>query len=328
MLLKKLNIYKFLIASIIKIMKKFKPFILVLYFVSFQLNLTGAVITYELSGGRFGDNLLAYCHAKWLSYKYKIPIFYKPFEFSDQLVFHNVEFQMKFNNINKIHLTNKLDINANDSCIYSVPYFSEVKDEHKINPQWIYFKVDWNDPDFKKHIKNMIYPINLKMDYLKLPKDRTSVAVHIRTGGGYDQLSTNSNDTFNDYINFVFPLKFPPISFYIEQIKKISELLDNIPLYVYIFTDDANPQLLIEKISQEIQYKNIFFDFRKQGNAHNKNVLEDFFALTKFDCLIRGQSNFSLMASKISDYKIEISPIDYYRENNKPVINNIEINIK
>ncbi|HEV7737800.1 MAG TPA: hypothetical protein VGO47_10580, partial [Chlamydiales bacterium] len=39
-------------------------------------------ITYEFSGGRFGDNLLAYFHAKWVSYKYNIPFFYKEFPYS------------------------------------------------------------------------------------------------------------------------------------------------------------------------------------------------------------------------------------------------------
>src|ERR1700728_1817882 len=42
-------------------------------------------ITYALSGGRFGDNLLAFMHAKWFSYRFKLPLLYKPFPYSDQL---------------------------------------------------------------------------------------------------------------------------------------------------------------------------------------------------------------------------------------------------
>ena len=45
-----------------------------------------STITYELSGGRLGDNLVAYIHAKWISYKHDIPLEYKPFEHSNELV--------------------------------------------------------------------------------------------------------------------------------------------------------------------------------------------------------------------------------------------------
>ena len=48
-------------------------------------------VTYTFSGGRFGDNLLAYIHAKWIAYRYHIPLLYKPFDCSDQLVLHNLE---------------------------------------------------------------------------------------------------------------------------------------------------------------------------------------------------------------------------------------------
>ena len=44
------------------------------------------VITYELSDGRFGDNLLSYLHAKWISHEKKIPLLYKPFTFSNELI--------------------------------------------------------------------------------------------------------------------------------------------------------------------------------------------------------------------------------------------------
>ena len=40
-------------------------------------------VIYELSGGRFGDNLLSVAHAKWVAYSLGLPLVYLPFPFSD-----------------------------------------------------------------------------------------------------------------------------------------------------------------------------------------------------------------------------------------------------
>ena len=50
----------------------------------------------------------------------------------------------------------------------------------------------------------------------------------------------------------------------------------------------------------------IQFDCRETNNSANSNILEDFFAMTKFDASIHGDSNFSICAGLISDYKIEM----------------------
>ncbi len=52
----------------------------------------------------------------------------------------------------------------------------------------------------------------------------------------------------------------------------------------------------------------IEFDFRKTGNRHDANVLEDFFSLFLFDILIRPDSNFSLVPSLLHDYAILVTP--------------------
>src|SRR5438105_15457461 len=48
-------------------------------------------ITWQANGGRFGDNLLSYARAKWLSYKYNIPVLYQPFPYADELLLHENE---------------------------------------------------------------------------------------------------------------------------------------------------------------------------------------------------------------------------------------------
>ncbi len=50
------------------------------------------------------------------------------------------------------------------------------------------------------------------------------------------------------------------------------------------------------------QNSNIEFDFRRENNSHNKNVLTDFFSLFNFDVLIHSHSNFSISAACINDY--------------------------
>jgi len=46
------------------------------------------------------------------------------------------------------------------------------------------------------------------------------------------------------------------------------------------------------------------FDYRVDLNDEFINVLNDFFSLTLFDCLIRADSNFSGIAAKITDYNM------------------------
>src|SRR5271156_1825171 len=49
-------------------------------------------ITYPATGCRFGDNLLAYLNARWLSYKYNLPFLYRQFPYSDQLALHEKDY--------------------------------------------------------------------------------------------------------------------------------------------------------------------------------------------------------------------------------------------
>lgn len=290
-----------------------------------------AAVTYELSGGRLGDSLLAYAHAKWLTFQYNIPLLYVPFEYSDQLVLHISE--KRFNpteNIIRTSLSkNNMTIDVNKNYIYSVPYFSEDKTEFAINPHWIYYEVDWKNPVFKQQLQALIKPINNNFKLLDLPKDIITVALHVRRGGGYDEPFLDNPLEYRkgkSYTNLNFPLKFPPTSFYVEQLKKLSAMFKHAKMYVYVFTDDQNPQDVVDKIKKRLSlYDNMIFDYRPAGNAHNRNVLEDFFAITKFDCSIHPLSNFSLMAGKIADHKVEIFPVNFYRRKNEIIINEVKV---
>lgn len=292
-----------------------------------------AAVTYQLSGGRFGDNLIAFCHALWLAYKHNILLLYTPFKYGEQLVLGHITHVDSYKYMKKVTITEakigkiKTELNR----LYDVPYFSEFEIERNFpwNKNWIYFPVDWNDPKFCEQIRMFIRPINEELLNAHLPTDCITVAMHVRRGGSFEGpllADASAKDGRLEYIDINVPLRFPPDSFYLEQLKRISQLFNHQKLYVFIFTDLEKPAQFVDKMQRELsEYPNIVFDYRKQGNSHNANVVEDFFAMTQFDCLIRPQSNFSLAASKVGNYKVEISPTKHHWEDTKSIVDEIEI---
>jgi len=262
------------------------------------------LVTYSFSGGRFGDRLLSYIHAKWISYYHGIPLLYKPFIYSDQLVLHKEE----RSDFKKKHLrpitpkpNKNMNYNGPGKFLYTIPYFPESTWElTKGNTSWYHFCVDWKNEGFRQELKRLIHPLYLT-SFLDIPIDCISVALHIREGGGFDHA-----DVWTSY-----PMKFPPQTYYIEQLRKISELFPNRRLYAHIFTDHSNPKELVEGYKQNLKNLDIEFGYREAGNSHSSYVLEDFFEMMRFDCLIMPDSNFSMIPAKMGDYKVVIRPIDF-----------------
>jgi hypothetical protein len=303
-----------------------------------------SAVTYTFSGGRFGDNLTAYLHAKWISYKYNIPLLYKPFPYSDQLMMHELETEFQEFDIEFVEKILKegdaLDFDPESSTLYIIPYFPESREEFKLpHAHFPYFEVDWDDQGFVEEIRKMIQPRKLLCTDIALPNDKITVAVHVRKCTPefdapmlFEQAEDSSIEPkkWHEYGDHGFPFKFARDEYYIEQIRRISTFFGNQPLYVYLFTDAANPHELAEKYKTTLQLPNIEFDYRKTANKHDRNVLEDFFALTQFDCLIRVDSNFSLTASKLASYKIQVTPKHFYfhRTRGYPVIDEVSFTIK
>lgn len=279
-------------------------------------------VTYPLNDGRFGDCLLSYIHAKWLSYKYDVPLLYVPFRYSHELKLSQLEPSCYTNGhrfTQKIlQQHEKLEtLNAAVSTLFMIPYFPESAWERENLSLWnnaLYFHVDPSDPGFKTELKRCIAPIQV-LPELPLPKNRTSVAVHVRLGTGVD-----TGPTFE-----CFPMKFPAHEFYIDGIRTIYQMLHRSPLYVHIFTDDPNPLAIVQKYQSALSDCNIEFGFRESGNRHDSHVVEDFFAMTQFDCSVHGDSNYSICASFIADYKIEITPVKPYILNDRALIDVVRI---
>ena len=292
-----------------------------------SLNLGKSAITYYLSGGRFGDNLVAYLHAKWISCKYGIPLLYCPFKYSDQLVLSNAELLQSSYSAKKVQLLgiDTVKINPNNGTLYVVPWFPESLQEYEpVDHGFFYFNVNWDDEKFISEVREFIRP-QIRLNILQIPHDKITVAVHVRkNSNGFDapasfeqgkQVSMGTR-----YLDDCYPLKCVNDTFYIDGIKKIRDLFKGRSLYVYIFTDDNCPQKIAEKYQQLLNDPSIIIDYRHDNNNHEINVLEDFFSMLAFDCLIRPDSNFSLVASKLGRYKVVISPAGYQVKNNHPEI--------
>ena len=175
-------------------------------------------------------------------------------------------------------------------------------------------------------IKKMIKPYKPLPEF-NLPENIITVAVHVRKGGGFDApLLSKQKSPF--YADQRWPTKFPPDQYYIDQIKQLSEMLGDPPLYVHIFTDHQKPTEIVERYRKAVSKPNITYHCREEGNRHDRNILEDLFAMAKFDCLIRGSSHFSLSAQLIGNHMIVIHPKKAKWEGNKLIIEEVNTIIK
>ncbi len=265
--------------------------ILYLFCLASVLPIFPSTVSYNFSGGRFGDNLFAFTRALWISYKKGIPLSYRGFTYGDKLALSSLHRPLSrklHQGIPRTPIKNQEDLNrmnSKDNTIYLIPWRT-------------YIPVDWNDEGFKALLKKEIASKH-PLPQLNLPADRLFVAVHVRAGSGPDR-TIHLRRGFADKKH---PTKFPPNSFYVEQLKRLSELLDDQPLYVHIFTDSRTPENFVELFKKEVNKPNIEYGYKR-----NADVLEDFFNMARFDYFIRPTSSFSAMAEKLSNRKIVIYP--------------------
>jgi len=278
-----------------------------------------SAITYDFSGGRFGDNLLTYLHAKWCAYQYRLPFLYKPFNYSSEL---NMDVEEKRYSENFYFYRNEIVLNRQkytphgENTIFVCPYFPEIKWELK-RENYFTFPVDWKNKEFRSHVRHMISPRNF-LELIYPPENMLSIAIHMREGGGYD----------DEEHKFKHPLKTPPVSFYSESLKKILQMFPGQPMFCHIFTDALDPQGWINKMLADLpENVPIQFCYRKHGNRHDSNVLEDFFSFFNFDVLIRAESNYSIVPSLIHDYALVCYPMEYSIKGRVVTIDQIKVEI-
>jgi hypothetical protein len=259
-------------------------------------------ITYDFSGGRLGDNLLSYLHAKWFAYKYQIPLLYRPFPYSSELVLSEEELSYE-EWASHFEDTYRFGFGCTQPTfpgLFFCPCFPEIGWEIQRHVGF-FEKVDWKDKDFRRQVRKLVSP-KTPLDLTYPPEDKVSIAIHIREGGGFD----------DEEHKLKHPTKTPPFTFYVESLVKILDLFRGKPLYCHVFTDYAEPQELIDKMQRSLPADApIAFHYRKENNHHNSYVLEDFFSLFNFDILIRAESNYSVIPSLINDYAVVCFPVAY-----------------
>lgn len=114
-------------------------------------------------------------------------------------------------------------------------------------------------------------------------------------------------------IETIWPLKFPPEQFYIDQIIKVSQLFkENETLFVTIITDEKNPKSLVERVKKSCNKKNINFYYHdNRALSHTERIVQDLFLLSQCDILIRPDSAFSKSAQILGYHKLVLNPIEF-----------------
>ena len=276
--------------------------LLLLLFSTHSLSAETAV-TYEVSDGRFGDQLLSYLNAKWISYRYHFPLLYKPFLHAEQFALHEIETpwtEDKQNSFDQVIIhtkDNHFSHSGAASLLYVIPFFSGLHDDLKFHPEWAYFSVDWKDPGFRDLLRPLFHPRKQPL----IPAKNThhlSVAVHVRRGGTLDL----------PYSNRLWPLRFVPDSYYCECLQKLCSLFPNREIHAILFTDDPHPEAIAAHYQKTLSALPITFDYKIKETAHD---LEDLFAMMQCDCLIRSESNYSLIPALTAAYKVVMTPQHY-----------------
>ncbi len=258
-----------------------------------------SAVTYELNGGRLGDNLISYIRAKWISYHYNIPLIFLPFRHSDQLVLDTLEHQRDGTFVNTVEIDKDTVIDPHSSTLYVSTWYSPLR------PQW-------EDQKFLKIVHSHIAPVN-SYTPVDIPANCFSVAVHVRTGNGFDNLCIQKQK----------PQQFPSTAYYIRLMRIIASLYPMRYIYFHIFTDDPNPEKFVYIFQKAFSDPHISFGYRKSDIKHTSGVLDDFFAMMDFDALIRPASHYSMWAERLGRHEVILKPAYTYKPGKQGRINNI-----
>ena len=293
-----------------------RKLLIILLFCSYLCN--AAILSYRLNGGRLGDNLHTLCRAAWLSYVTGTPLYYVPFEYGNSFAFSILLEPLDLTLLaNAIKISTCADIYPDSSLTYLCHFYT------KTEPLYEYAIAY---PEFGRMLKRLLAP-TAALSPLSLPDDCITIAMHVRKGGGFDKPLASEQAVIGsvDYSDLKWPSKFPPDEFYITALRRIIELMPDQKLYVYIFTDDPHPARIAQRYGAAINHPLLTFDYREQDNAHNCNVVQDFYAMTQFNCIIRSTSLFAKAAQLIADYTLMIYPKAAHVQDKKVIIDAIEL---
>jgi len=262
-----------------------------------------AAITYAISGGRLGDQLIHYCVARKLSLDYNLSFYFRRFKYSDKLALSDcgdlVYSESLFKHYKKVNIGHEFEqppeIDKDILYIVTSKHWNVSREDY----QW--YGVS-SDKSFINVMKNLIKPRYAINEKITLPENFVSVAVHIRKGEGYDP-QYNPHTMSIHYYN-----KIPNDQFYVDGLKKLQSFFKGEQLYVYVFTDAHDREAVVHRIENKLNDPFVVFHKKGKGPVWDNNVLEDLFAMAQFDCLVRPHSAYSVIAQLIGNYKYIVYP--------------------
>ena len=283
-----------------------------------------AYVAYEVSGGRFGDHLSDYLHGRWVEYKTGVPLIYAPFAFSDALMLHTKQSMMKkdkltFEKTIDCHRVEDVlnNLSGQGNVLFRIPHFTGFSIDSVVNvplgnayfPKC--FLVDWRDKPFLDLMREEISPISNSITLFKPDSRSTSIALHFRDGGGIDK---------PEWL-WCFPLRFPPKAFYKKALLDLIESLPADPLFIGIFTDSRQPNVVRNEfaqfLSQTFPRKKIEVVLSSSSKGDGAGVLEDFFSIATFDYVIGAESLYSQNAARLGKCLLSIRPQVFAQDHQK-----------
>ncbi len=331
------------------------------FFCLYHLKHRSMIIVTRGAGGRMGDKIIEYAKTKWLAHKYKIPFYMIPFEGSEKFMLSRYDknykdFSFLFDRLFYRLFGVLIYIDSEDQIVQALKTvkkpirfvintetrllehlkYPETKKESAWVCSVLYEKM-LEDHNFANELKKALEPVDPSLlNYNCVPKNKITVAVHIRKGTGFDPelgsmqcYDSSKWDVKYKYFKFApeisehipmidrkkqcpwsyadgkWPDKFPPEQYYVDQIKKLSSILHDTSFYVHVFTDDKDKQALVSRIKESVAKSNIEFAY----SGDNMRALHDLYAMTKCDCLIRSGSGFGYLAQLLGEHKIIMYPI-------------------
>lgn len=256
-------------------------------------SLQAITVTYSVNNTNFEDNLLSFAQAKWLANLLNADLLYMPFPGSEQL---KLDQDFSLIRENKLNSSHKIVLNHEQDFIDLLKQYNTGTLDPKTLielpfSQTSIMQINWDEPAFHKQLTELISPL-IPISPLSFPQGGINVAIH-------------------DIKNVLIPTSNLFESYYKDALKNLYKALGSIPMNVVIFTDAAESKALLQKFQKSFSKYDIKFTLHNDSDAERKTPLEKFFILGQFDCLIRNDSHFSLMASKIFPYKGVVSPYRY-----------------
>lgn len=256
---------------------------------------------------RLGDRLTAYLNTKYVAEKYGLPVYFKPFKGSEFFAFSQEETLRQPLYFKKIvHLKSAADVLAlskvdpAESVLYLFPFFPHTRIENESEGcSYIKYFVNWDA--FKPRVKQLLKVVQ-PHEKIAIPADTFSIALHVRTGGDYDNPDTST----------MLPLKLPPMEFYLGELENLlrSNDLPRKPLFIHIFTDDLHPKKIFQKVKERLDI--LGFKGPTISYSESPRLIDDVANMNRFDCLIRPDSNLSGTLAEAADHlQLEIFPTHF-----------------